>query len=78
MQPHLVDRFAKVNITAEEICVWRRIGRRERTKADRSGDDLRTEWENSVDIVEAEGLAGAMRFSGGKGRHGDYSDIGSA
>jgi len=43
MQPHLVDRFAKVHITAEEICVWRRIGRREMTKADRSRDDLRTE-----------------------------------
>ena len=43
MQPHPLNRFAKVNITAEEICVWRRIGRRKMTKADRSGDDLRTE-----------------------------------
>lgn len=41
MPSHLVSRFAKVYITAEEICVWRRIGRREMTKADRSGDDLR-------------------------------------
>lgn len=38
-------------------------------------DALRSEWENSAGMVAAEGLAGAMRFSGGKGRHGDFGDI---
>ncbi len=36
---------------------------------------LRSEWENSVAMVAEEGLAGAVRFSGGKGRHGDFGDI---
>jgi enoyl-CoA hydratase len=38
-------------------------------------DALRSEWENSVAMVAEEGLAGAARFSGGKGRHGDFGDI---
>ncbi len=38
-------------------------------------DALRAEWENSAPMVAAEGLAGAARFSAGKGRHGDFDDI---
>ena len=38
-------------------------------------DALRAEWKNSVGMVVAEGLAGASRFKGGKGRHGDFGDI---
>ncbi len=38
-------------------------------------DALRAEWENSAPMLAAEGLAGAERFSAGKGRHGDFDDI---
>ena len=36
---------------------------------------LRIEWENSVHALKAEGLAGAARFTSGKGRHGEFDDI---
>lgn len=36
---------------------------------------LRAEWKNSAEMVVAEGLEGAGRFSSGKGRHGDFGDI---
>ncbi|MET0151948.1 MAG: crotonase/enoyl-CoA hydratase family protein [Candidatus Binatia bacterium] len=36
---------------------------------------LRREWENGVGVVRSEGIAGAGRFAGGKGRHGGYSDL---
>jgi enoyl-CoA hydratase len=36
---------------------------------------MRREWGNSRDVVASEGAAGAARFAGGKGRHGDYREI---
>ena len=36
---------------------------------------LQREWDNSLQQVAAEGLAGAARFSGGLGRHGDFEQI---
>tara|TARA_R110000787_G_scaffold8607_23_gene29325 strand:- start:121 stop:924 length:804 start_codon:yes stop_codon:yes gene_type:complete len=36
---------------------------------------MRNEWKTSVGVFTAEGKAGAARFSSGKGRHGDFSDI---
>ena len=36
---------------------------------------LRREWENGVGVVRSEGIAGAGRFIGGKGRHGGFSDL---
>jgi enoyl-CoA hydratase len=38
-------------------------------------DALRNEWRNSAGLVAAEGVAGAGRFSSGKGRHGEFGDI---
>ena len=38
-------------------------------------DALRSEWENSIHTVKSEGIAGAARFSSGKGRHGTFGDI---
>lgn len=38
-------------------------------------DAMMREWENGLDALEAEGVFGAERFSTGKGRHGDFSDI---
>ncbi|MCP5368731.1 MAG: crotonase/enoyl-CoA hydratase family protein [Hyphomicrobiales bacterium] len=35
---------------------------------------LRREWANSIGTI-GEGLRGAARFAGGKGRHGDFGDI---
>ena len=37
---------------------------------------LETEWQTSIGVVTAEGISGAGRFNAGKGRHGDYADIG--
>lgn len=36
---------------------------------------LRQEWQGSRAIVEQEGAAGAARFAGGKGRHGNFDEI---
>lgn len=66
-----IARFPQGCVRADRRSVYRQHGLP-------VADALRTEWENSVDIVETEGLTGAMRFNSGKGRHGDYSDIGSA
>lgn len=38
-------------------------------------DGLINEFECSKGIIVAEGIAGARRFSGGKGRSGDFTDI---
>ena len=38
-------------------------------------DALRQEYENGLACLENEGVAGAGRFAGGKGRHGDYGNI---
>ena len=38
-------------------------------------EGLRREWANGIDSVIDEGTAGARRFSGGLGRHGDYREI---
>lgn len=37
---------------------------------------LKREWANGLDAHRAEGAAGAARFAAGKGRHGDFGDIG--
>lgn len=36
---------------------------------------LRAEWSNSVGMLAEEGVAGAGRFKGGHGRHGDFENI---
>lgn len=38
-------------------------------------DALRLEWVNGVEAIFREGAAGAARFAGGKGRHGDSTQI---
>ena len=37
---------------------------------------LRAEWWNSKEVLKAEGIAGAVRFSAGRGRHGQFDDHG--
>src|SRR5262245_7194027 len=36
---------------------------------------LEREWANSAGVSKAEGAAGAARFAGGAGRHGDFRDF---
>ena len=36
---------------------------------------LRQEWQNGAPVLASEAVAGARRFSEGRGRHGDFSDI---
>lgn len=36
---------------------------------------LKLEWANGMDAIRKEGVAGAGRFSGGAGRHGDFTRI---
>lgn len=66
---HEIARFPQECVRADRRSVYRQHGLP-------VADGLRTEWGNSVDVVATEGLAGATRFSSGKGRHGDYDDIG--
>ncbi len=42
---------------------------------DPEANALRQEYENGLSCLGNEGVAGAGRFSAGKGRHGDYGDI---
>jgi enoyl-CoA hydratase len=38
-------------------------------------DAMRYEWRNGLPAFFAEGAAGAARFAGGRGRHGDFSAL---
>ena len=38
-------------------------------------EGLRGEFDGGKAVLKREGLEGAMRFAGGKGRHGDFEDI---
>ena len=38
-------------------------------------DGLKVEWANGMEAIRKEGAAGAARFAGGAGRHGDFEDI---
>lgn len=66
---HEIARFPQACVRSDRAAVYRAHGKHIR-------DGLRAEWETSKDIVVKEGIAGAARFSSGKGRHGDFGDIG--
>ena len=68
---HEIARFPQGCVRADRRSVYKQHGLP-------VAQALCTEWENSIDIVKTEGVAGATRFSSGQGRHGDYHDIGSA
>jgi len=65
---HELAKFPQACLRADRRSVWLQEGRSER-------EGLRAEWENSAPVFEREGAAGAARFAGGKGRHGDQRDI---
>lgn len=65
---HEIARFPQACVRADRLSVYRAHGLPLRK-------GLESEWQTSVGIVAAEGIEGATRFKGGKGRHGDFGDI---
>ncbi len=63
-----IARFPQACMRADRQSVYAQEGLSEL-------DGLRSEWQISAAMVMQEGVAGAMRFSAGKGRHGDFGDI---
>lgn len=62
-----IARFPQACVRADRRSVYLQQGQDERAA-------LASEWRNSVDVVTAEGLSGALRFGAGSGRHGRYDD----
>ncbi len=65
---HEIARFPQACMRADRRSVYLQHGLP-------VADALRSEWENSIGTLESEGVAGAARFSSGRGRHGDFGDI---
>ena len=65
---HEIARFPQDCVRADRRSVYLQHGLSVR-------QGLESEWTNSAKVVQSEGAAGAGRFAGGKGRHGDYGDI---
>ncbi len=63
-----IARFPQGCMRADRRSVYAQHGLSE-------GDGLRSEWAISAAMVAAEGIAGAARFSDGRGRHGDFGEI---
>jgi enoyl-CoA hydratase len=65
---HQIARFPQACTRADRRSVYAQQGMSIR-------EGMRGEWYNGLPAFYAEGAAGAARFSSGKGRHGDFSDI---
>jgi enoyl-CoA hydratase len=65
---HEIARFPQACLRADRRSVFLQEGLSE-------PDALRAEWDCSSGVFEREGAAGAARFAGGQGRHGDFRDI---
>ena len=65
---HDIARFPQACVRADRRSVIAQHGHS-------VADALRLEWQNSKPVLAKEGIAGAGRFSGGKGRHGDFESI---
>jgi enoyl-CoA hydratase len=63
-----IARFPQLCLRADRASVHRQAGLPLR-------DALRRELEGGLEALRREGVAGAARFAGGKGRHGDSSDL---
>jgi enoyl-CoA hydratase len=66
---HEIARFPQAAVRTDRRTAYETHGMSVR-------DGLRREWANGVEAHSREGAAGAARFASGKGRHGDFSDIG--
>lgn len=65
---HEIARFPQACMRADRRSVHRQQGLPLR-------EAMRYEWRNGMPAFVAEGAAGAKRFAGGKGRHGDFSSL---
>ena len=65
---HDLTRFPRPTMLADRASMRAQAGLPE-------AEALRQEWAISRDMVAAAGQAGAARFAGGKGRHGDFEDL---
>ena len=65
---HEISRFPQGCTRADRRSVFLQEGLSEM-------EGLKSEWACSSAMVEREGAAGAVRFSAGKGRHGEFGDI---
>jgi len=63
-----IARFPQYAVRVDRASVRRTYGLAIR-------EALASEWENGQDVLAKEASAGASRFAGGKGRHGDFGDI---
>lgn len=68
LMAHEIARFPRAAVAADRRNVYETYGQPVRQA-------LKTEWANGVDAHYKEGAAGAARFSGGLGRHGDFKQI---
>ncbi len=62
---HQIAAFPQLCLQADRRSVRKQHGLSVR-------DALTQEWYNSRSVLEAEGIAGANRFSSGEGRHGEF------
>jgi enoyl-CoA hydratase len=65
---HEIARFPQQCVRADRRSVHLQHGRP-------VAEALKREWQNSVHVLEREGVVGAARFSSGKGRGGDFGAI---
>ncbi len=66
---HEIARFPQAAVRADRRNVYETYGLSVR-------EGLRREWANGLEAHHREGAAGAARFAAGRGRHGDFGDIG--
>jgi enoyl-CoA hydratase len=65
---HEIARFPQACVRADRRSAYRQRGASVR-------EAMRFEWRNGLDCLEGEGIGGAGRFAGGRGRHGDFSRL---
>lgn len=65
---HNIARFPQAAVRADRRSVQETYGLPVR-------EALRREWANGVEAHFKEGAAGAARFAGGRGRHGDFENL---
>ena len=68
MMAHEIARFPQQCMRADRQSVYLQHGLPVE-------EALRREWSNSIHALKAEGIAGASRFKGGKGRHGRFDEL---
>ena len=65
---HEIARFPPACVRADRRSVYLQHGLSVR-------DALKKEWDNSIGVLETEGVHGAARFTEGAGRHGDFAGV---